>query len=81
MPLPKDQAWFPAKRYGYGWSFPRRWQGWAVMLGYFAALAGAKAYAQDNVALLITCVSVLTAAIIAICIWKGEAAGWRWGKD
>jgi len=28
------EAWFPAKRFGYGWSFPNCWQGWAVMAAW-----------------------------------------------
>jgi len=28
--------WFPAKRYGWGWGFPITWQGWLVLLGFFA---------------------------------------------
>ena len=38
MSLPRDKAWFPAKRYGYGWGLPSRWQGWVVMLVFFGAL-------------------------------------------
>jgi hypothetical protein len=25
--------WFPAKKYGYGWGVPLKWQGWAALLG------------------------------------------------
>ena len=81
MPLPREQAWFPAKRYGYGWGIPRRWQGWVVMLGYFAALLGGRPYAHHSVGLLIAYVLALTTIFVAICFWKGEAARWRWGKD
>src|SRR6185312_4638001 len=31
------QFWFPAKRCGWGWSFPRTWQGW-VMIAIYVAL-------------------------------------------
>ncbi len=38
MSLPKEKAWFPAKRYGYGWGIPRRWQGWLVLCIYLFSL-------------------------------------------
>ena len=41
MPLPPEHAWFPTKTYGWGWGLPRRWQGWVVVVAFFAALAGA----------------------------------------
>ena len=38
----KPQYWFPAKCYGCGWGTPTAWQGWAVLLVFFALLtAGA----------------------------------------
>ena len=81
MSLPKEQAWFPAKRYGYGWGFPRRWQGWVVMLAYFGALLAPRFYASEHVGLFVAYAFGVTALLIAICIWKGEAPKWRWGKD
>ena len=32
-----------------------------------------------EVALLITCIFILTAIFVFICIKKGEKAAWRWG--
>src|SRR5258708_30200028 len=32
------QYWFPAKRYGWGWGPPTSWQGWTVLVVWFAAL-------------------------------------------
>ena len=31
--------WFPAKRHGWGWSYPRTWQGWVVVAVYLALVA------------------------------------------
>lgn len=81
MSLPKDKDWFPARRYGYGWGVPRRWQGWVVMIGYFAAFVGALPYARHRVGPYIAYVFALTAAMIGVCMWKGEALKWRWGQD
>lgn len=25
--------WFPAKKYGYGWGLPVKWQGWVAFIG------------------------------------------------
>ena len=41
MSLPEDEAWFPAKRYGYGWGLPIRWQGWVVSVLYFGVVIAA----------------------------------------
>src|ERR1019366_10065186 len=34
-----SQYWFPAKRYGWGWGPPTMWQGWVVLIVWFAAIA------------------------------------------
>lgn len=31
--------WFPAKRYGWGWGLPVRWQGWVCLAAYMAGVA------------------------------------------
>lgn len=73
--------WFPAKRYGYGWGLPRRWQGWAVIAAYVAvlALAGivfpARTYSYPFVGIVL----FATVVLIGICWRKGEPTGWRWG--
>ena len=38
MNAPSRRYWFRAKTCGYGWGLPLRWQGWAVLLVYFALL-------------------------------------------
>lgn len=81
MPLPRDQAWFAAKRYGYGWGLPLRWQGWAVLTGFIAALIGSSQLAKYSIALYLGLTLLLTALVVWICFKKGEAAKWRWGKD
>ena len=80
MSLPKEQAWFAAKRYGYGWGLPRRWQGWLVFGGYGAsvAIAAARLIPAHRAGFAIYVV-VATLMLVAICAWKGEAPRWRWG--
>jgi hypothetical protein len=81
MSLPKDQAWFPAKRYGWGWGIPRRWQGWLVCLAYFAALLAPTGFLSTpprTVAFFAYAI-LLSGVLVAVCVWKGEKPGWRWG--
>ncbi|WP_437540915.1 hypothetical protein [Sorangium sp. So ce367] len=75
--------WFPAKRYGWGWGLPSAWQGWVVLLIYFALVLGGIPFirATRGIVVYIIYVSVLTAALIAICWLKGEPPRWRWGND
>lgn len=81
MSLPKEQAWFPAKRYGYGWGLPARWQGWMVFLGYILALVAPTQLLSTpgRTVGYIVYLILLSLVLVAICMWKGEKAGWRWG--
>jgi hypothetical protein len=81
MPLPKEQAWFPAKRYGYGWGFPSRWQGWAAFAAFFGATFAGLQLLPRVPAYFIGYMAILTGLFIALCYWKGEPARWRWGDD
>ena len=82
MSLPKDEAWFPAKRYGYGWGMPARWQGWVVLLGYVVFVTDAALLlAPTRPAALVVSVIISTAVLLAVCISKGESPKWRWGGD
>jgi hypothetical protein len=80
MATEDQRYWFPAKRYGWGWSFPRTWEGWTVILAFTAvvlivAIAGGAAVWQMPVILLATIV------VLVICLKKGEPTRWRWGGD
>ena len=80
MPLPRETAWFPAKRYGWGWGLPGRWQDWVCLLGYFAGLAaGFRWLLPAHEQLFLALTLGLSLALVGICWWKGEPAGWRWG--
>lgn len=76
--------WFPAKRYGWGWGLPVRWQGWLVFAAYLALLYAGTYYfkpRRDVLSLLVYLV-VLTAVLVAVVALKGERPlRWRWGKD
>jgi hypothetical protein len=75
--------WFPAKRYGWGWGIPNRWQGWLV-LAVFAGLlvAGSFMFAPGTkLAAFLAYVAVLCLLLVAVCWLKGEPPRWRWGND
>ena len=80
MSLPKEKAWFRAKTYGWGWGLPSRWQGWGVMVGFVAALAAGSPLVKASPIGYVAYACVLTTTLVAICYWKGEKPGWRWGK-
>ena len=74
--------WFGAKRYGFGWGFPARWQDWVVIVAYFALLFGGIYYlkTQRNAPVLLVYVVVLTVALLAVVAATGERpVRWRWG--
>lgn len=80
MSLPKEKAWFAAKRYGYGWGLPKRWQGWLVLGLYLVGLTVIGAALKPGHPLVfIGYVIISTASLIAVCACKGEPPGWRWG--
>ncbi|MES2466387.1 MAG: hypothetical protein V4675_03710 [Verrucomicrobiota bacterium] len=80
MSLPKDKAWFLTKRYGYGWGLPVRWQGWALLIAYTLTLTlGAIFLAGGNPPLFLAFTLAFSAALVAVCLWKGESPRWRWG--
>jgi hypothetical protein len=80
MPLPKDEAWFPAKRYGYGWGWPRRWQGVLALALYICSVSAAGLwFERSRPSIFFALVFILTALLVALCAWKGERPRWRWG--
>jgi hypothetical protein len=72
--------WFRAKRYGWGWGPPVRWQGWVVLIVWFAILIGAAARLMPAhpVSFLIFA-AVMAALLTFICYLTGEPPRWRWG--
>ena len=80
----KNKAWFPAKRYGFGWGFPNCWQGRVVVAVWLLLLVGwtivlrpdryPAAFAVYNV--------VISALLVLVIAAKGEnPLRWRWGDD
>ena len=82
MPLPKNEAWFPAKTYGWGWGVPKRWQGWVVGGAFVVGLVfPGIAIASRNILFYFGYVILLSVILSLVCYWKGESPRWRWGGD
>ena len=76
--------WFPAKAYGWGWGTPTTWQGWVVLLLWFAALFEGLYLLRHNryqVAARLAFVVVMSIALMLLCYWNGEPPKWRWGDQ
>ncbi len=72
-----DDAWFAAKRYGYGSGLPIAWQGWAILLGYVALIGAAALLIRYSWIAYAGIVAAATLAFIAVCAQKTRG-GWRW---
>ena len=70
----KPTYWFPAKRYGWGWGPPVRWQGWGVLVVYFASIClGIGCFdTRHNATGFFALLVAATIVLIAVIAWKGE---------
>jgi hypothetical protein len=74
--------WFPAKRYGWGWGPPIRWQGWVATVIWAGALFEGLfllRHSRYQVASRLGFVVIMSIVLMLICYWKGEPPKWRWG--
>lgn len=85
--MKSDKLWFRAKTYGYGWT-PCSWQGWMVALFYitcsmtiFIQIDRSSPSGSDTLNKFSLPFLVLSFFMIVICVFKGEKARWRWGKN
>ncbi len=70
-----SEFWFPAKRVGWGWGLPIRWEGWLVLVGYVALiLCGVYAGGRSrNLLVLLGSIATATVAFVSVVIHKGES--------
>jgi len=70
----KGTYWFPLRRYLPGWGLPVCWQGWLVLVGYFALLAAPLPYLGKAAAgYYIGYAAFLTCILFWIVSRKGES--------
>ena len=78
MPRLVERPWFGPRRLpGYGWS-PVTWQGWAVSVGFFAAILLC-AFLIPNVVIKVIAEVVLVVLLVTTCALTGtRPGGKRW---
>jgi len=83
--MPNSESyWFPAKRYGWGWGPPVRWQGWVALVIWAAALAEGLfllRHHQNAPWLRLAYVLLMCILFGVVCYVKGEPPKWRWGGE
>jgi hypothetical protein len=80
--MSSEKYWFPARRYGWGWGLPNKWQGW-VVYGLFAAalVAGPFLFSPIGRPIAFHAYMLSAAALLFLICWlKGEPPRWRWGR-
>jgi hypothetical protein len=78
----ESKIWFPAKKYGWGWGLPCRWQGWVVMVIWLVWLLGGGIFlAPHSIGAYVAYAMVLSTVFFIIVFIKGERLRWRWGED
>jgi hypothetical protein len=83
MNAEKNKAWFPAKRQGLGWGFPRCWQGRVVLAAWVLLVVSGLGVFRPDIHPLryVAFDSVLTALLLVTIVAKGERLRWRRGDD
>jgi hypothetical protein len=69
--------WFSAKRFGYGSAMPCSWQGWLVVILYFAVGIGSAFAFAKRPAILLSIIIPATIIFLLISA-KTTRGGWRW---
>jgi hypothetical protein len=75
--------WFRAKKFGWGWGLPIRWQGWLVLAASVALIALIRWIFPPAIhpAGFFGGVAVVMATLIAVFWLTGEPPRWRSGND
>jgi len=76
-----EDAWFAPKRYGIG-GVPIRWQGWALILAFVAALGELTLAFRGHPLQLIAAVIPFAVAFVVIAARRTRGGfRWRWGEE
>lgn len=79
-----DSDWFAPKRFGYGAGMPIAWQGWALILGFSAALLAAGALLAARHPIVFVVVAIALTIPLTIISAQHTRGGWKWrwgGED
>ena len=80
--------WFKRRRYGWGW-VPITWQGWVALIAFIGIVIAAAAIqlpakpeqpSEDELIRFLIIFTLAVLILVAICMAKGPAPHWRWGK-
>ena len=78
----QKEIWFPAKRYGYGWGFPVKPQGWVFFIAwlgiFFAGTTVSQVQGREPLVFWLFILAMVV-VLLAVCYLKGEKPRWRWG--
>lgn len=73
--------WFSAKRFGYGSAMPCRWQGWLVVILYFAVGLGSAYAFADKPAVLLSILIPATIIFLLVAFRTTKGSWRRWGDQ
>ena len=75
--------WLSAKRQGWGWGLPARWQGWLTLVVFFGPVTADAVIFPPARAMgaFLFSLALLSALLVAVCWLKGEPPRWRWGDE
>lgn len=78
-----DGAWFAPKRFGLGAGLPIAWQGWALIGGYLALLAGLQHLLRREHPAGFVAVTIILTLLLVVLTAQHTRGGWRWrwGED
>jgi len=76
----RDGYWFVPKGFGFG-ATPVTWQGWAVTLGFLAALVAAARSMPAGVPRIIVFIALIVAFGVVAANRTDGGLRWRWGSD
>jgi hypothetical protein len=79
MSDPARKYWFPAKRYGWGWGPPCRWEGWVFLVVWIAVVLVCTPLVKGHPGLYALFMAAMIAVMLGVCSAKGEPPRWRWG--
>lgn len=73
-----DEVWFEPKRFGYGAGLPVAWQGWALLVAFFAVLGAAGVLLMPRHPLAFVAIAVIAATGLTTVAARHTRGGFRW---